>query len=71
MNTKRKKITFSQKEKEILQLISNGYTSNEIATELNISFASVQSAVREMLNKTLILNRAQLVRYGFEQGYLK
>lgn len=71
MNTKRKNITFSQKEKEILQLISNGYTSNEIATELNISFASVQSAVREMLNKTLILNRAQLVRYGFEQGYLK
>lgn len=71
MQTKRKKIKFTDKEKQVLELISYGWTSSEISEQIQVSYANIQATIRRMLDKSDSANRTSLVRYGFEQGYLK
>lgn len=71
MKTKRKKMQFTDKEKKVLELISYGWTTNEISDQIKVSYANVQATIRRMLDKSDSANRTLLVRYGFEHGYLK
>ncbi|GHC49618.1 response regulator [Ulvibacter litoralis] len=58
--------TLSRREKEVLQLILDEYTTQEIADKLFISFGTVETHRRNMLIKTGVRNTAGLVRVAFE-----
>ena len=56
----------SRREKEVLQLILNEHTTQEIADKLFISFGTVETHRRNMLIKTGTRNTAGLVRVALE-----
>jgi len=56
----------SRREKEVLHLIINEYTTQEIADKLFISFGTVETHRRNMLIKTGTRNTAGLVRVALE-----
>ena len=58
--------SLSKREKEILNLIVNEYTTQEIADKLIISFGTVETHRRNMLIKTGARNTAGLVRIALE-----
>lgn len=59
------------REKEILQLLAEGYTNQRIAKKLIISVYTVKNHVHNMLDKIGIQNRTQLVSYAFNSGLVK
>lgn len=58
------------RETEVLQLIAEGKTNNEIATHLYISPRTVDTHRRNLLQKIQVRNTAGLVRYAFENNLL-
>ena len=56
------KLKLSDKEKEVLQFICNGYTNKEISEELCLSIKSIERYRNALLQKTHTRNTAQLVR---------
>lgn len=60
----------SRRESEILQLIVDEHTTSEIAEKLFISFGTVETHRRNMLNKLGLRNTAGLVRTAIEFGLL-
>ena len=58
------------REKEVLDQISQGFTTKEIASRLFISWHTVISHRKNLLIKMNARNTAGLVRIGFEQGLL-
>lgn len=61
----------SRREKEILALIVDEHTTAEIAQKLFISFGTVETHRRNMLNKLGLRNTAGLVRVAIEFDILK
>lgn len=49
------------KEREILNLIANGFSTKEIAEKLSISFYTVQTHRKNLLAKTSSKNSTELV----------
>ncbi len=60
--------SISRREKEVLQLILQEYTTQEIADKLFISFGTVETHRRNMLIKLGAKNTAGLVRIAIEYG---
>lgn len=58
--------SLSRREKEILELIIDEYTTGQIAEQLFISFGTVETHRRNMLNKLGLKNTAGLVRTALE-----
>jgi len=58
------------REQEVLQLIGEGLTNQEIADRLNISPHTVQTHRVHIMNKLGLHNRAQLVSYAARLGLL-
>jgi DNA-binding NarL/FixJ family response regulator len=58
--------TLSRREKEVLCLILDEYTTQEIATKLHISFGTVETHRRNMLIKVGARNTAGLVKIALE-----
>lgn len=54
------------REREILQLISNGHTDKSIAVELSLSDKTINTYRKQMLKKLNVKNTAMLVRYALE-----
>ena len=61
----------SDRERQVLLFVARGYTSKEIATELGISSASVDSYRLRVLRKLGAKSRADLVDYALEVGVLR
>ncbi|PHI21810.1 DNA-binding response regulator [Lewinellaceae bacterium SD302] len=61
----------SRREKEVLQLIVDEYTTQEIADKLFISFGTVETHRRNILSKLGARNTAGLVRIALEYNLLK
>ena len=59
------------REIEILNLISYGFSTRDIAASLYISFETVKSHRKSLLQKIGVSNVAALVRRGFEYGLIK
>jgi DNA-binding CsgD family transcriptional regulator len=53
----------TEREKEILDLMSFGYTNKEIASKLCISPFTVYNHVRNILKKLGVKNRIQAINY--------
>lgn len=60
----------SRREKEILNLIIQEFTTQEIATSLFISFGTVETHRRNIINKLGVRNTAGMVRVAFEYQLL-
>jgi len=63
--------TLSRREKEVLQLILDEYTTQEIADQLSIGFGTVETHRRNMMVKLGARNTAGLVRIAMEYELLK
>lgn len=58
---------FTQREREILNLIAEGYKSREIADDLNISVKTVEKYLYNLRRKTNLHNTSSLLNYAFEK----
>lgn len=56
----------NDREKQILDLISRGLSSDEIATKLFVSYETVRSPRKSLLQKFRARNMAQLARRSIE-----
>ncbi|MDO5735822.1 MAG: response regulator transcription factor [Propionibacteriaceae bacterium] len=60
----------SARESEVLSLITQGYTNNDIAVRSYLSINSVKSYIRSAYRKIGVERRSQAVRWGMENGLL-
>ncbi len=60
----------SAREAEVLVLITQGYTNNDIAARSYLSINSVKSYIRSAYRKIGVERRSQAVRWGMENGML-
>ena len=58
---------FTQREREILNLVAEGYKSREIADDLNISVKTVEKYLYHLRRKTNLHNTSSLLDYAFEK----
>jgi len=60
----------TSREREVLQLIAEGYPIKDIATHLSISDKTVRSHRKNLMNKLDIHNTAQLTLYALRHGLI-
>lgn len=60
----------TDREREILQLIAEGYTSREIADLLHLSIKTVQNHRSKIMNKLDLHDRGELIKYAIQQGII-
>lgn len=65
-----KDLDLSEREMEVLQLIGDGYTNNEIAEKLFLSKRTVEGHRQNLIDKTHVKNSAQLVKYAVKNGLI-
>lgn len=61
----------SEREREVLVLTAEGYTSQEIGEKLSLSINTVQTYRHRLMEKLNIQHRAELVRYALRRGLLR
>ena len=61
----------SQREREVLKLIAEGYKNKEIATDLCISLKTVEKHRANLMKKLDLHNAAALTAYAIEQGLIE
>jgi DNA-binding NarL/FixJ family response regulator len=66
-NTSSENIILTRREKEVLELIAEGMTNNEIAQKLFISITTVDTHRKNLLAKFEVKNTASLVRIATQQ----
>lgn len=62
--------TLSDREREILRLLAEGYTNAEIAQKLNLSVKTVETYRARIMEKLHLRTRAELVRYALRKGLI-
>jgi DNA-binding CsgD family transcriptional regulator len=60
--------SLSDRELEILDLVANGLTNDQIAKALEISKRTVDNHISNILDKTKTKNRVELVRWALHWG---
>jgi DNA-binding NarL/FixJ family response regulator len=63
-------IVITRREMEVLMLIAEGMTNNEIAGKLFISFTTVDTHRKNLLEKFSAKNTAELVKLAFQHKFL-
>ncbi len=58
----------SARELEILELVVNGLSNHKIAQQLEISKRTVDNHISNILKKTNVENRVELVRWALQWG---
>lgn len=72
--TDRKKsdvVPLTEREMEVVQLLAKEYTNDKIAVELHISFRTVETHRKNIMQKTKAHNLAGLIKYAYGKGLLK
>ena len=59
------------REREVLQLIAEGYTNQGIANELYISVKTVEAHKAHIMSKLHARNRTDLIRYAIRKGIVR
>ena len=60
--------SLSQRELEIIGLVANGLTNDQIAKQLEISKRTVDNHISNILSKTNTDNRVELLRWALQWG---
>lgn len=63
--------SLTSREREVLQLIAEGYTNQGIADELVISVKTVEAHKAHIMAKLHARNRTDLIRYALRKGIVK
>ena len=58
----------SQREREVLELVAQGFTNQQIADRLGLSVKTVETYRSRLVEKLGLRNRADLVRYALDTG---
>lgn len=59
----------SQHEREILNLIANGFENKEIAEKIHLSPGTVKVTITNLLTKYNLKNRTQLAVFAIKNGF--
>jgi two-component system response regulator NreC len=60
----------SEREREVVQRVVQGYSNKEIGTQLSLSVKTVETYRARALEKLGLTSRSALVRYALERGWL-
>jgi two-component system response regulator NreC len=60
----------TDREREILQLIAEGYTNREMADLLHLSIKTVQNHRARIMKKLDLHDRGELIKYAIQQGII-
>jgi two-component system, NarL family, response regulator NreC len=60
----------SEREREVVERVVQGYSNKDIATQLSLSVKTVETYRARALEKLGLTSRAALVRYALERGWL-
>lgn len=64
---------FTEREREVMQLVAQGYDNKEIAARLYLAEGTVRNRISQLLEKLQLKDRTQLavfvVKYGLDHGY--
>lgn len=63
-------LSLTEREKHVLLLISEGYSSTKIAQSLFVSFETIKSHRKNLMRKLDVPNTAALISTCFKQGIL-
>ena len=58
----------TERETEILRMVSTGLSAKQIAGRLTVSHRTVQNHIQNTLQKLQLHNRVELTRWALEQG---
>ena len=58
------------KEKQMLQLLTEGYSAKQIAAQLGLSVKTIEANRRQIMEKTDVDNLAALTKYAIRQGLI-
>jgi len=61
----------SGREREVLSDVAHGFTNKDIAARLQISVKTVETHKANSMGKLGLRNRAEIVRYALQQGWLQ
>jgi DNA-binding NarL/FixJ family response regulator len=64
-------VHLTEREREVLQLIAEGFTNKEIANNLNLSLNTVHVHRKNIMQKLDIHKHAGLIRYAIKEGIVK
>lgn len=64
-------VTLTKRETEIVILLAREYTNDEIAEELNISYRTVETHRKNIMQKTESHNLAGLLKFAYSNGIIK
>lgn len=67
---KRKKEIITKRKKQILEYISNGYKTEDIAKEMGYSLSLIHSELNQMLKDTETIGRAHLIAWAYQNKIL-
>ena len=70
-NFKKKNNRLSSREMEVLQLIAEGKPNKQVATELGVSFKTIDKHRQHLMSKLNIHDIAGLTRYAIAQGIIE
>lgn len=62
--------SFSKRETEIVRLLSDGLSTQEVADKLFLSYYTVETHRKNLLNKLNLRNTAELIKYAAQLGLL-
>jgi DNA-binding NarL/FixJ family response regulator len=64
-------VPLTERELEIVQFLAKEYTNDKIAAELHISYRTVETHRKNIMQKTKASNLAGLIKYAFGKGLIK
>lgn len=62
------RLSLSEREREIVQLVAKGYKNKEVAAKLGVKPKTVEKHRANIMNKLALRNLAQLIRYAIQNG---
>jgi len=60
----------TSKEKQVLQLLTEGHSAKQIAAQLGLSVKTIEANRRQIMEKTDVDNLADLTKYAIRQGLI-
>jgi DNA-binding NarL/FixJ family response regulator len=64
-------VKLTHREKQIVQLLAKEYTNDRIASELSISYRTVETHRKNMMQKTNAHNLAGLLKFAYSSGLIQ
>ncbi len=61
----------TRREREVLKLVAEGHTNQEIASRLSLSINTVQTHRSRIMDKLNLHSRAELMKYAVRMGLLR